>query len=313
METAIISPNGHAPRVLDLERGPRPFKWLDFEAPTDEQIDELGREYPFHPLALDDVRTFDQRAKLQDFGDYLFLSLHTLSRSGRETLRDHELEAFLGPDYLITLHREPMPLLEDVRQRFEGDKGKGERGADFLLYVIVDEMVEAIFPVLDGVEEEIDTLEDQTIEKPTPETLQSIFHLKRELIEMRRTIAPMREVMIGLASARYGLVDNATALYYRDVYDHLARIHELIETERDLLGSALDTYLSVVSNRLNEVMKRLTLIATIFLPISFLVGMGGMNFPQFPFENWLVYGALMAALVLVPTGMLVYFWKQGWL
>ncbi len=300
------------PRVVQLGKGGKAFKWVDYDCPRPEQIDELGREYHFHPLTLDDAKTFDQRAKLQDYGDYLFLSLHTLSRENGE-LEDREVEAFLGRDYLITIHREPLTLLERVRRRFEADNTRIQVGPDFLLYLIVNEMAEGIFPILDAIDEEIDELEDETIERATALTLQRIFRLKQELIKMRRSIAPMRDVVNALAGTRYGFVDAQTALYFRDVYDHLARIYELIETARDLLGSALDTYLSVVSNRLNEVMKRLTVIATIFLPISFLVGLGGMNFQQFPFGSDLAYGAMMVSVILVPALMLLYFWRKGWL
>jgi magnesium transporter len=186
-------------------------------------------------------------------------------------------------------------------------------GPDYLLYDILDEIANSIFPILDSMDEVIDLLEDEIIERSTPQTLQRIFRLKQELIEMRRSIAPMRDVANALAGTRYGFVDNQTALYFRDAYDHLTRIHELIETQRDLLGSALDTYLSVVSNRLNDVMRQLTIIATIFLPISFIVGFGGMNFNQLPFDNSTLFGIIMASLILVPAVMLIYFWRKGWM
>ncbi len=312
-----MDPEGQAltpmpPRIIPLGTGRKKFKWIDYHAPSPEQIDALGQEYDFHPLTLEDAKTFDQRAKIQDYGKYLFLSLHALQRENG-TLHDFEIEAFLGQDYLITVEREPLPLLDRVRRRFQSDDARAELGPDYLLYVILDEIVESIFPIVDTVDEEIDRLEDETIERATPETLQRIFRLKQDLIEMRRSIAPMREVVNALASTRYGFVDQQTAIYFRDVYDHLARIYELIETERDLLGSALDTYLSVVSNRLNDVMKRLTIIATIFLPISFIVGFGGMNFQQVPFDNSALFGLVMSSLILVPALMLVYFWRKGWM
>ncbi|MGE5139428.1 MAG: CorA family divalent cation transporter, partial [Rudaea sp.] len=194
-----------------------------------------------------------------------------------------------------------------------GDPNHAQAGPDYLLYLIVDEIIDRIFPILDSNDEEIDQLEDETIERASPQTLQRIFHLKQSLINIRRSIGPMREVANALAGNRYSLIDPQTGIYFRDLYDHLARIYELIETERDLLGSALDTYLSVVSNRLNEVMKRLTLIATIFLPISFLAGVGGMNFQQFPFRSDVVFTFIIAAMVAVPAGMLIYFYREGWL
>ncbi len=304
--------DGVRPREFSFGKGRQAFKWIDYEAPTDEEIDALGRLYNFHPLTIEDAKTFDQRAKLLDFANYIFLSVHTLSLSGDQNIRDRELEVFLRRDYLITIHRDPLGLLERVRRRFESDDSHIELGPDYLLYAIIDEMVDAIFPLLDSFDEEIDRLEDETISHATPETLQRIFRLKQDLILMRRSVAPMRDVTNALASTRYELIDEKTSLYYRDVYDHLSRIYELIETQRDLLGNALDTYLSVVSNRLNEVMKRLTVIATIFLPISFIVGLGGINFPQFPFGSTIIFWILMASLLITPLAMIWYFRKKGW-
>lgn len=304
-------PAGRAPRVVEFGKGRQNFKWIDYEVPSAEQIDRLGDEYHFHPLTLEDAKNFDQRAKVESYGEYLFLSLHSLQRANGD-IDDHELEVFLGRNYLITLHREPLELLQQVHARFNADARATELGPDYLLYTICDAMVDAIFPILDKMDDEIDELEDQVIDRATPASLQRIFHLKQQLIGMRRTVAPMRDVMNALAGTRFGLIDAQTALYFRDAYDHLARIHELIETARDLLGNALDTYLSVVSNRLNEVMKRLTIVSTIFLPISFIVGMGGMNFQQFPFGSDVVYWVLMASLVAVPVGMLLYFRIKGW-
>ncbi len=300
------------PHVMELGKGKNAFKWIDYESPTPEQVDALGQQYRFHPLTIEDVKTFDQRAKVQDFGDYLFLSLHTLKRQNG-ALHDYELETFLGRNYLITFHREPLEALDRVRRHYETNGAQLQLGPDFLLYEIADEMVGQIYAILDEIDEEIDQLEEETIERATPRTLQRIYRLKQDLIEMRRSLSPLRDVMNAMASTRFGFVDSQTAIYFRDVYDHLVRIYELIETARDLLSSALDTYLSVISNRLNEVMKRLTVISTIFLPISFIVGVGGMNFPQFPFNSLAVYVVLMVSLVAVPLLMMLYFWREGWL
>lgn len=300
-----------SPRVIELGKGRAEFKWIDYEAPTPEQIDAVAQQYNFHPLTVEDVKTFDQRAKVLPFDDYLFVSLHTLERQNGEIV-DHELEGFLGSDYVITFHREPLQCLRDIMKRVTEGGIEVKLGPDYLLYLIVDKIVDDIFPILEAIDDEIDQLEDETITKATPQTLQRIFFLKQQLINMRRIVAPMRDLVNSLASTRYGMVDSKTALYFRDVYDHLSRLYEVIETERDLLGSALDTYLSVVSNRLNETMKQLTIIATIFLPISFIVGFGGMNFEHLPFNSAIFFWLIMASLVIVPVGMLIYFRRRGW-
>jgi magnesium transporter len=282
------------------------FLWLDLDAPTEFEFAFLEREFQFHPLAIEDCRNFNQRAKVESYGDYLFLSLTTTARRDH-SLVPQEMEAFLGHDYLITLHREPLAALEYAKQHL------GEQiRPDFLLYLVVDHMVDPYFPLLDEMEDEIDMLEDEILENATQETMHRIFALKQQLVFLRKITAPMRDVMNALAGTRYGFIEEHTALYFRDVYDHLIRIYDLVETSRDLLGNALDAYLSTVSNRLNEVLKRLTLIATIFMPISFLVGFGGMNFQQLPFGQPIAFMIMLTLLVAVPLGMLIWYHKSKW-
>lgn len=318
-----VPANGSNAHTMELGKGRHVFKWLDYEAPTPEELDALQQQYDLHPLAMEDVRTFDERAKVLDFGNYLFITVHALRRPPKsrparapadpgDDIHDQELEVFLAKDYLIAIHAEPIPEIERASKRFLGDPKRQDLGPDYLLYLIVDEMTEALFPMLDRIDDEVDRVEDETMDKATPETLRSIFQYKHDLIKMRRSVAPMRDVMNALASTRYGMVDVKTALYFRDVYDRLSRIYELIETARDLLGNALDTYLSVQSNRLNEVVKRLTIIATIFLPISFIVGWGGMNFRFMPFDSYLLFWVINLSLVVIPVGMIIYFRVKGW-
>jgi magnesium transporter len=318
-----LPPDGSGLHTLDLGKGRHTFKWLDYEAPSPEALNELQTQYDFHPLAMEDVRTFDERAKVLDFGNYLFITVHALRRASDAQraaapndpdldIHDQELEVFLGKDYVITVHAEPLPEIERAAKRFVGDPKHQELGPDYLLYLIVDEMTDALFPMLDQIDDQVDSVEEETMDKATPQTLRSIFQYKHDLIKMRRSVAPMRDVMNSLASTRYGMVDAKTALYFRDVYDRLSRIYELIETARDLLGNALDTYLSVQSNRLNEVVKRLTVIATIFLPISFIVGWGGMNFRFMPFDSYWLFWVVNISLIAVPIGMVIYFRRKGW-
>lgn len=286
--------------------------WLDIPTPTEDDLNWLAREYKFHPLAIEDCRNFDQRAKVEPYDGYLFISVDAVTRKNSNLLAQ-ELEVFLGPDYLITVHREPIAALDEMRVRCVSDSRTGKYRADMLLYQIVDHMVDAVFPLLDEMEDEIDDLEDEILAKPTQESLHRVFELKRQLVFLRKTVGPMRDAMDVLADTRYDFIDSRTALYYRDTYDHLVRIYDLIETSRDLLGNALDAYLSSVSNRLNEVMKRLTLLTTIFMPISFLVGFGGMNFTQWiPFDSQIAFGIMLALLMIVPTGMLIWFRRSKW-
>ena len=309
-DNAVLTENNSF-RVMELGRGRGHFKWMDYLSPTPAQLDALQQEYDLHPLAMEDVRTYDERAKILDFGNYLFVTVHSLTRQNGD-IADHELEVFLSREYLISIHGEAMPELDMAIKRFQGDPKRQDLGPDYFLYLIVDEMTNALFPMLDTIDDEIDSVEDETLAHAKPQTLAHIFRLKHILIQMRRSVSPMRDVMNALASTRYGFVDARTALYYRDVYDRLSRIYELIETARDLLGNTLDTYLSVQSNRLNEVTKTLTIIATIFLPISFIVGWGGMNFELMPFKEQTMFWIVNGALLVIPIGMLIYFRRRGW-
>lgn len=281
--------------------------WLDVFSPTEDDLAWLVRTYNFHPLAIEDCRHFNQRAKAESYSDYLFLSLTTPARNGEE-LQAQEMEAFLGADYLITVHREPLPAIDGARTHNAPNKRP-----DFLLYLIIDQMVDVYFPLLDAMEDEIDELEDEILENATQATMHRIFLLKQQLVFLRKISAPMRDVMNALAGTRYGLIDAQTALYFRDLYDHLTRIYDLVETSRDLLGNALDAYLSIISNRMNEVMKRLTLFTAVFMPISFLVGFAGINFQQMPFDNVVVFTLLLGLLVILPIVMLIWFWRSKWM
>ncbi len=310
--TKQITSNAVGTRNLDLGRGRKAFQWLDYLSPDEAQLDALQQKYDLHPLAMDDVRTYDERAKVLDFGAYLFITIHSLTRQAQDII-DHELEVFLGRAFLITIHDEPMPEIDRAVKRFQADPHRQDLGPDYFLYLIADEITNALFPMLDQIDDEIDATEEETLARATPKTQARIFKLKHTLIQMRRSVAPMRDVMNALAGTRYSIVDAKTALYYRDLYDRLSRIYELIETARDLLGNALETYLSVQSNRLNQVMKALTIISVIFLPLSFIVGWGGMNFVRFmPLDNELLYVGLNLSLLLIPVVMLIFFKNRDW-
>lgn len=307
-----VTSNAAGTRSMDLGRGRRAFQWLDYLSPDEMQLDALQRQYDLHPLAMDDVRTYDERAKVLDFSAYLFITIHSLTRHAEDII-DHEVEVFLGRNFLITIHDEPMPEIDHAFRRFQADPQRQDLGPDYFLYLIADEMTNALFPMLDQIDDAIDSAEEETLQRATPKTQARIFKLKHTLIQMRRSVAPMRDVMNALAGTRYGLVDNKTALYFRDLYDRLSRIYELIETARDLLGNALDTYLSVQSNRLNQVMKALTIISVIFLPLSFIVGWGGMNFVRFmPLDSEVFYWVVNGSLIVIPLVMLAFFKNRDW-
>jgi magnesium transporter len=278
----------------------------------------LGQRFHFHPLTLEDLKHFDQRPKLEEYSGYLFIVVHGFRPSDREgadktEVEPVELHAFLGDGYLVTAHAAELGALDSVWKRLLHDPAAARRGADFIYYLIVDSIVDANFQILDDLSDALDDIEDAVLHRAERRDLAHIFRLKKTLVILRRILSPQRDVFAMLSKRGHELVKDATSLYFRDVYDHLTRIYESIDTARDLLGNALDAYLSMVAQRTNEVMKRLTILSAVFLPLTFVTGFFGQNFTGMPFgDNWLMWVA-MGLMVALPPGMLILFKRSGWL
>ncbi len=275
----------------------------------------LERAFRFHPLAIEDCLHVDQRPKLEEYGTHVFIAMHALrcvqgdDPSELETL---ELHTFLGNGYLVTIHLQPNEKLDLAWKRASGDPGVMKRGADFLFYLVADGIVDSHFLHLDRISEHLEDVENDVLERPQAKSLQRIFSLKHALVTMRKTLSPQRDVFAILAR-RTGdhYVSERSSLYFRDIYDHLVRIYESIDAARDLLGAALEAYLSMVAQRTNEVMKSLTILSAVFLPLTFVTGFFGQNFAplQTPFFMW----TMLALCALIPIGMLAYFAQKRWL
>jgi magnesium transporter len=295
--------------------------WINIEGLQDvELIEKLGRHFGFHPLALEDVLNCGQRPKLEDYGGYHFLVMKSLLRQA-EVLALEQISFFLGGNYVITFQEVPGDSFEAVRERIRHGKGQIRRmGSDYLLYALLDALVDEFFPILEAYGERVEELEDAVVARPEPATLNEIHRIKRELLLLRRTAFPEREVINSLQREEAHLIHPETRVFLRDCYDHTIQVIDMVETYRDLASGLLEVYLSSLSNRLNEVMKVLTIISTIFIPLSFIAGVYGMNFnPQaspmnMPELNW-HYGYPMAlGLMAVLAGALViYFRRKGWL
>jgi magnesium transporter len=255
--------------------------WVDLHDPSPDEIQLLGALFGFHPLELEDTSRFGQRPKLDDYGDHLLLVFYGAQLDARAEPQPIEVHVFVSGGSVVTVHRDPSPELADLRRRFQRQSPTGEQ---WIVYRILQALTDSFFPVLDNVDDELDGLEETIIAAPTDEQLARIFRLKRALGRLRRVAAPARDLFQQAPEQITGLPGLApgTRDYFRDVYDHLLRISELIDAQRDLLSSAMDVYLSTSSNRLNLIMKRLTLIATVFLPLTFVTGFFGQNF------SWLV-------------------------
>lgn len=289
-------------------------RWIDLQAQDETALALLGERFGFHPLTLEDCAQFDQRAKVEEYGNYLFIVTHAVTCPSERTpeVQILELHAFLGPRYVITVHQEPLPALDAVWKRVAGDPQLLARGADFLYYLVADGQADLAFPLLDRLADDIEELEDRVVDRPRRADLSHIFALKRSLVTMRKVLSPQRDVF-GLLAKRGGtMVSEKTSLYFRDTYDHLVRITESIEAGRDLLGNALDAYLTMISNRTNEIMKRLTILSSIFMPLTFVTGFFGQNFTHLPFSSDALMWTMVAACIVVPTAMVLWFLRSGW-
>jgi magnesium transporter len=316
----IIDIPAEGPVVLDEGTGrvgPPPagtIRWIDLAGQDEAQMAILAERFGLHPLAVEDCLHLDQRPKLEEYGEYLFLVIHAFicSKQDATEVDLHELHTFLGDRWLITVHDDVDPSIDEVWKRVAGDAVLGRKGADFIAYLLADTVVDSNFPILDLLSEELEELEDNVVQRPHRDDLQHIFSLKRTLVHMRRVLSPQRDVFAILAKRGDPRIGEKTSLYFRDVYDHLVRIYESIDTGRDLLGNALDAYLSMVANRTNEIMKRLTLLSAIFLPLAFVTGFFGQNFEHLPFASDALMWAMIVACVAIPAGMLAWFYRSGW-
>jgi magnesium transporter len=292
------------------------FFWLDLDGVDDEVLGLLGDVFEVHQLALEDIEHFGQRPKVDDYGTFTYLVAHGASDEGFGTVEVHFL---LAEHFVVTIHHGPCRAMDDVRTRLARRTGTATVPPEIaVIYLVIDELVDSFFPMLDRFDNQIDDLEDAVLVRPTEEQLGTLFAMKRSLIAVRKVITPERDVFAGITSGVIELpgVNESGLRYLRDVYDHLIRISDLVDGYRDLLSGVMDTHLSTVSNRLNVVMKQLTIIATVFLPLSFLTGWFGQNFSyliahitgRVPF-----YAFAVGLEVLSALGLLYFFRRRGWL
>lgn len=291
--------------------------WINVEGIHQVEIlEKLGECYGFHPLILEDILNTDQRPKMEDFGEYIYVVLKMLYPNNNSEVVTEQISLILGPNFVISFQEGIKgDVFDPVRDRIRTGKGKiRQLGADYLAYSLIDSIVDHYFIILEKSGENIEFLEEKLITSPTPQTLQTIHNLKREMIFLRKSVWPLREVISGLERGESFLIKENTRIYLRDVYDHTIQVIDNVETFRDMLSGMLDIYLSSVSNRLNAVMKVLTIIATIFMPLTFLAGLYGMNFKYMPELSWpWGYPLALVIMLAIALSMLVYFKRKKWL
>jgi magnesium transporter len=303
-----------------LIRNRRGLLWVDFSNESASDSLPILQGFGFHPLAIDDALQETHVPKLDDWSSYLYIVFNymTISENGEswETEVD-ELDVFLGQNYIVTHHDNPVQAIDETWDACDRDTRNIQNGADHILYKITDNLVAGYMPAVEKIDAAIDEIEDQIFDRPSPRTLERLFALKRVLLAMRRIILPQREVLNKLARDDYEVIDPKDRVFFRDIYDHLVRLHDLNESLRDLVGGALDTYLSVINNRMNEVMKILTIITTLFMPLAFVTGFFGMNFfePLGLMKAWTtspVFYLMIAVVVILPLSMFIWMRRQTW-
>lgn len=314
---AKIDPDGYS-AALQNRSG---VLWVDFGGEEPEPTEEiLLKTFEFHPLAVDDALHETHVPKVDDWERYLYIAMHAISfTSGEEDIEGIELDIFLGDNYIVTHHDLPINALNRIWEACTRDARHFKRGADHVLYKLTDELVVDYMQVVEMLDEEIELVEDKVMGRPNNEIVQRIFTLKRATLHLRRVLSPLREVLNKLARDDYAVIDAKDRVYFRDIYDHLVRLHDISESLRDLVGGVLDTYLSVINNRMNEIMKTLTLITTLFMPISFVAGFFGMNFFQ-PISKGLIpwtgnpaFILMMIIVLVTPFGMFLWMRQRKWM
>ncbi len=308
------------PEYAALLADPKALLWIDFDGEPNQTTEPiLTGIFGFHPLAVDDALQETHTPKVDDWGDYIYLVLNAMTFSSADGLEltTRELDIFLGRNFMVTHHDDPLTFVEKARTLFFRDRRYTSHGPDHLLYKLIDDLVAEYMPMIEAIDDQIDRVEDEVLTKAAPDTLERIFTLKRIILSMRRILGPQREVLNKLARDDFEVIDPHDRVFFRDIYDHLVRLHDVNESMRDLISGSLDTYLSVINNRMNDVMKTLTIITTLFMPISFLTGFFGMNFfePVAGLTTWTsrpVFWMVLSVFIGVPTSMFIWMKRRTW-
>jgi magnesium transporter len=301
-------------QISDLLTSKAHVLWVDIADPTEADWENLRQEFNFHPLAIEDCQHSHQRPKIEDYHGYYFIVLYEAELAADNELQLRELNIFLGENYVVTVHRYAIKALAEGERLWRNWTDVAEQGAGMLAYLMMDALVDQYFPILDTLSDRMDELEDVLFDNHERETLEDIFQIKKDLLQMRRSVSPLRDVFNVLLRREQPIFPREVLYYFQDIFDHLIRVSDSIDNLRDLLGSTMDVYLSLQSNRMNMVMKRLTALSTILMSAALVSGIYGMNFQHMPELTWHYgyYGALgvMAALALA---LVIFFRWIKWL
>jgi magnesium transporter len=291
--------------------------WINIDGLHEVEIlEKLGKQFELHPLMLEDILNTDQRPKQEDFDKHIFIVLKMLSFDEEtQSVESEQISVVLGENFVISFQERIGDVFDPIRERIRNAKGRIRKmGPDYLMYTLLDAIVDNYFGILEKLGDKIEGMEEVLVSNPTEKTLKQIHYLKREMIYLRRSVWPLRELISGIERSESPLIKESTDAYLRDVYDHTIQVIDTVETFRDIVSGMLDTYLSSISNRMNSIMKVLTIIATIFIPLTFVAGIYGMNFVHMPELKWRWgYPAVLLVMAIIAGAMLIYFKRKKWL
>lgn len=313
--TKQITDNCPVADISELRKDSQLVVWANVSDPTSQDFEDLAEEFDFHHLSIEDCRNEHQRPKVEEYTGYYFLVLYEASLvGGQDILELRELNIFLGKNYLVTVHSRPIRAIETARRLWSEWLDRSELGSGMLAYLLIDAIVDDYMPLLDIISERMDDLEDSIFGQWRAEVIEEIFMIKKKLLYLRRAITPLRDVFNTLLRREQPIFPRETHVYFQDVFDHLIRVADSIDTLRDMLSSTMDAYLSVSGNRMNKIMKRLTSVSTILMSVTLIAGIYGMNFIFMPELRWR-YGYVFALLSIVGVGMALYAYlkKVDWL
>jgi magnesium transporter len=289
--------------------------WINIDGVHKAEIfEKIGKYYGIHSLVLEDIMNTGQRPKIEDFDSYIYIVLKMLNMESKE-ISSKQISIIIGDNFVISFQEGMDDVFNAIRDRIRNNKGRIRKmGADYLAYSLMDAIVDNYYIILESISEKIENIEDEVITNPTPVTIQTIHSLKRELIMLRKSIWPLREVVNGFHKTESSLIKKSSLIYIRDLYDHTIQVMDIIETFRDMNSGMLDIYMSSISNKMNEVMKVLTIFAAIFIPLTFVAGIYGMNFDYMPELTWYWgYPLILTIMISMVIVMLFYFRRKSWL
>lgn len=306
-----------AQAVGEALKDSRSLLWMDLTDIDDEDVDLLTSVFNLHPLTVEDLIMPNARPKIEKFPDYFFLVLFSLEaheNKQRGKVRTTELDCCVGRNYVISCHTQPVAALNVCKDRIRKQSPIIMHGPDMFLYSLVDSCVDSYFPVINDFDNLVDEVSDELFKDPTQNTLKKIYNLKNDVMSLRRTIGPQADVLNLITRGDFEMISSPSVIYFRNVYDNLIRLNDIVGTSRDIITGAMEAYVSVVSNRLNEIMKTLTVITTIMMPLTLIASIYGMNFRHMPeLESPTGYPTVLTLMVLVTVLMLMYFKRKKWL